>query len=66
MTARESRPRPATFGKAPVAPDWQTPTTAEVVDEFDGLNKADLKALAAERGLSVSGTKAEIKARLEA
>jgi len=42
-----------------------TPVPLTVDVDLSELNKADLKALAANRGLSGSGTKAELIARLE-
>ena len=49
---------------SPVAVVPPTDPVAETVD-YSGLSKADLKALAALRGVSVSGTKQDIIDRLE-
>ena len=69
MTHREHRlnRRGRTVTPAPANPVEVVPPTDPVVDQVDysSLNKADLKALAALRGVSGSGTKQDIIDRLE-
>ncbi len=75
-------PREHDFGRGYDQPDEETPPAADPVrvhrtadgfrsgvvktDDLDGMTKAELLALADERGIEASGTKAEIVAALSA